>query len=72
MSGSPKNDLIWERGRYQSELRRNGRLSVGLKSEKEAENPLMPVNHLGKGYFFLYTTLPGCGRDMVRVKGSHH
>ena len=29
---------------------------------------LMPVNHLGKVYFFLWTTLPGHGRNMVRVK----
>ena len=29
---------------------------------------LFPVNYLGKRYFFLWTTLPGRGRNMVRRK----
>ena len=29
---------------------------------------LVPVNYLGKGNFFLLTTFPGRGRNMVRIK----
>ena len=29
---------------------------------------LFPVNYLGKGNFFLLTTFPGRGRNMVRAK----
>ena len=53
-------------------------MSVGPKREQMAKTPffailtppkrLFPVNYLVKRYFFLWTTLPGRGRNMVRVK----
>ena len=43
-------------------------MSVRAVRVRITEKRLFPVNYLGKGNFFLLTTFPGRGRNMVRLK----
>ena len=47
-----------------AEKRKNGQKSVFCHINKW----FVPVNYLGKRNFFLLTTFPGRGRNMVRLK----
>merc|ERR1712218_389083 len=65
-------------GQNYGEMAVNGRFYALPKSGKRAENPFFSKitpeigqktdTYLGKGYFFLCTTLPGRGLNIVRIK----
>ena len=61
-----------QRSRSRPDLRRNDRFCVFPKREKRAENPFfaiaIAIAIARKGYFFLLTTPPGHGRNMVRTE----
>merc|ERR1712020_381746 len=57
-----------QRSRSRPDLRRNDRFCVFPKREQPPQIPYKTDIYLGKGYFFLLTTPPGRGRNMVRIQ----